>query len=260
MTRKCGFGLLLSGGACACLFSLSFLLPAVACSAQHPPEASIAAPGEDSMEVHSNAQAPQSMSFALEYGGLPDAPSSRKTPTVSKRYLNFGERVHLYGAAVLESNSIIAPGVGATFGQLHNAPQEWGPGDAIYARRVADSISRQAVAESIRFGLAAFDGEDPRYHRSEETGFFSRTRHVLLESFTSQTADGGRIPAFSRFAGAYGSAFLSTAWHPEARYDPNWALRRGSSAFASGVGLQLIQEFIPQRYLKRFGLADKTRP
>jgi hypothetical protein len=75
---------------------------------------------------------------------------------------------------------------------------------------------------------------------------FNRTRHVLVESFTSQTADGGRMPAFSRFAGAYGSAFLSTAWCPQARYDPNWALRRGSSAFASSVGLQLVQEFIPQ--------------
>jgi len=260
MTRKRGFGLLVFSGASACLFSLSLVLCAIPCSAQHPPEVSTEALAEDTAQVHSNAQAPQAISFALEYDGLPDAPSSHKAPLASKRYLNFGERAHLYGAEVLQSNSIIAPGVGATFGQLQNSPQEWGPGGAIYARRVADGISRQAVAESIRFGLAAFDGEDPRYHRSEESGFFSRTRHVLVESFTSQTADGGRMPAFSKFAGAYGSAFLSTAWHPEARYDPNWALRRGSSAFAAGVGLQLVQEFIPQRYLKRFGLANKTRP
>ena len=199
------------------------------------------------------------ISFALEYNGLPDAPSSQKAPPPDQRHLSLEDRLHVYGEAVLRPGSILAPGLGVGFGQ-YQMPPEWGPGGAFYAREMAAGISRHAVGESIRFGLAALDGEDPRYHRSEETGLLSRTRHVLVESFTSQTADGGRMPAFSRFAGAYGSAFLSTAWCPEARYDPNWALRRGTSAFASSVGLQLVQEFIPQKYLKRFGLADKMRP
>ena len=34
---------------------------------------------------------------------------------------------------------------------------------------------------------------------------------MIVETFTSQTSSGTRIPAFSRFAGIYGAAFISNA-------------------------------------------------
>jgi hypothetical protein len=259
MTRQPVFGFLVPLRLSAGLLGLCLVSWTNLCSAQQ----TSGAPSSTDRIANTGIAgetAQESPSFVLEYNGLPDAPSSQKAPAADARYLTLNDRLHIYGEAVLRTNSLIAPALGASFGQWQNWPPEWGPGGSFYGRQMASSISRQAASESIRFALAAFDGEDPRYHRSEETGLFNRTRHVLVESFTSQTADGGRMPAFSRFAGAYGSAFLSTAWCPQARYDPNWALRRGSSAFASSVGLQLVQEFIPQKYLKRFGLADKTRP
>jgi hypothetical protein len=260
MTRQPVFGPLLSVWLSASLLGLCLVIWTNLCSAQQTSGVSSSTDRIASTGIAGGEAAQESPSFVLEYNGLPDAPSSQKAPAGDARYLSLNDRLHIYGEAVFRPNSLIAPGLGASFGQWQTWPPEWGPGGSIYASQMASRISRQAASESIRFALAAFDGEDPRYHRAEETGLFNRTRHVLVESFTSQTADGRRMPAFSRFAGAYGSAFLSTAWCPQAHYDPNWALQRGSSVFASSVGLQLVQEFIPQKYLKRFGLGDKTRP
>jgi hypothetical protein len=195
----------------------------------------------------------------LRYDGLPDAPSSRRSASVNAKSMNFEDRLHVYGEAVLRPYTVISPGFGFSFARWQNSPQEWFQSGAPYGN-MSNHISTHAVAASIQASLAAFDGEDPRYHPSEESGLWNRTRHVFLESFTSQTVDGRRMPAFSRFAGAYGAAFLSCAQYPDGRVDPNFALRRGSSVFATGIGLQLMQEFVPQKYLRRFGLADRTRP
>ena len=116
------------------------------------------------------------------------------------------------------------------------------------------------ISETIRFGFAAVDGEDPRYHRSEDTGFWPRAQHAVVETFTSETASGRRIPAFSRFAGTYGAAFIANSWYPESRATTGYALRRGSTALASSVGFHLFQEFMPRKYFKRLGLGDETLP
>jgi hypothetical protein len=130
---------------------------------------------------------------------------------------------------------------------------------------MADGISRQAVSESIRVGFAALDGEDPRYHRSEDTSVLGRARHAIVGTFTSQTADGSLMPAYSRFVGAYGAAFVSSSLYCNSMYaDPranaSWAMRRGSSALASTIGLHLLQEFAPRnKFFKLLGVSNEPR-
>ena len=86
--------------------------------------------------------------------------------------------------------------------------------------------------------------------------------HPLLGTFMSETADGSLMPAYSRFAGAYGAAFVSNSYYyyADPRANAAWAMRRGSTALASTVGIHLLQEFAPRnKYTKMLGLFNDQR-
>jgi hypothetical protein len=187
--------------------------------------------------------------------GLPNAPSVSKA-SVSTSSLTLADRFHIYGRTLLRPYSIVGPALGAGIGQWEDEPPEWGQGAKGYGRRIGSGMTRQFISETIRFGVAAADGEDPRYHRSQDSGIWPRARHAIVETFTSETADGSRIPAYSRFAGTYGAAFISNAWYPDSRATAGYALRRGSTALASSVGFHLFEEFIPRKYFKGLHLQN----
>jgi hypothetical protein len=172
--------------------------------------------------------------------------------------LTLGDRFTIYRKAVLRPYSLVGPAFGAGIGQWEDEPPEWGQGAKGYGRRIASGMSRHLISETIRFGFAAVDGEDPRYHPSQDTGVWKRTEHAIVETFTSETPSGGRIPAYSRFAGTYGAAFISNAWYPDSRATAGWALRRGSTALASSVGFHLFEEFLPRKYFKAIGVSNDT--
>jgi hypothetical protein len=56
------------------------------------------------------------------------------------------------------------------------------------------------------------------------------------------------MPAYSRFAGTFGAAFISNMWYPGPQATPGWALRRGSTALGSTLGFRLFEEFVPRKY------------
>src|SRR5215469_1004457 len=184
----------------------------------------------------------------------PSAAASYRPPSE----LTLGDRFTIYRNAVLRPYSLVGPAFGAGIGQWEDEPPEWGEGATGYGRRFASGMSRHLISETIRFGFAAVDGEDPRYHRSQDTGVWKRTEHAIVETFTSETPSGSRMPAYSRFAGTYGAAFISNAWYPDSRATAGWALRRGSTALASSVGFHLFEEFLPRKYFKAIGVSNDT--
>jgi hypothetical protein len=190
---------------------------------------------------------------------LPNAPSAAAQMYKPVGELTLGDRFTIYRQGVLRPYSLLGPAFGAGLGQWEDEPPEWGQGAKGYGHRIASGMSRQLISETIRFGFAAVDGEDPRYHRSQDTGVWKRTQHAIVETFTSETASGGRIPAYSRFAGTYGAAFISNAWYPDSRATPGWALRRGSTALASSVGFHIFEEFLPRKYFKAIGVSNDTQ-
>ncbi len=179
---------------------------------------------------------------------LPDAPSASQHAYSNSSSLTLGERFSIYGHDIISPYTVIGPALGAAIGQWDNEPPEWGQGGEGYARRLASGMGRQVIAETIRFGFAAADGEDPRFQRSTEKGVWKRVRHAVAETFTSRTESGARIPAFSRFAGAYGAAFISNAWYPESQATAGYALRRGSTDLGASLGFALFEEFVPRKY------------
>lgn len=191
---------------------------------------------------------------------LPNAPSASRAigEEQSQNPLTMRERVVAYRHAVLNIDGLIGPAMGCAVGQWENEPPEWGQGARGYARRFSSGVGRRFIAETIRFGVAAADGEDPRYHPSQASKIWKRGLHAVAETFTSRTADGSRMPAYSRIIGNYAAAFISNSWYPESRANTRYALRRGSTALASSVGFHLVEEFLPRRKSKSFHETGRT--
>jgi hypothetical protein len=180
---------------------------------------------------------------------LPDAHSAEAsasaTTSNNDHSLTLGDRTSLYVRSIFSPDAILGPAFGAGIGQAQNSPKEWGQGGEGYGKRFASGVARREISETIRFGFAAADGEDPRYFPLREGGMWARTQHAVVSTFVSKTSDGRAIPAFSRFAGNYGAALISNTWYPTSRSTTGWALERGSTALASSVGFNLLREFVP---------------
>ncbi len=197
--------------------------------------------------------------YSSAHSALPNAPSVTRPMHSSGGSLTLSERFHIYRQSILGPYTLIGPALGAGIGQWEDEPPEWREGGEGYARRLASGVGRQLIAETIRFGVSAADTEDPGYHLSEESGLWHRTRHVMVETFTSKTAGGRRIPAYSRFAGTYAAAFISNLWYPESRSTAGWALRRGSTAVGSSLGFNLFQEFAPRKLENALDISNRPR-
>jgi hypothetical protein len=181
---------------------------------------------------------------------LPDAP---RTLPLQARRMTMHERFRIYRHSVFNPDSLFAPAFGAAVAQANNEPPEWGQGASGYATRLASGYGRLVINRTIRFGVAALDHEDPRFSYSNEEGFWRRFRYASIHYVVARTDSGKRIPAFSRFAGTYGAAFIANEWYPESRANTGHALMRGSTALAAGWGWNVFREFWPdiKRTLRR---------
>jgi hypothetical protein len=173
---------------------------------------------------------------------LPDAPDS--LPLKARR-ITMPERLRIYRHSVFNPDSLLAPAFGAALAQASNEPPEWGQGASGYGTRLASGYGRLVINRTIRFGVAALDHEDPRFSYSNEAGFWRRFRYASVHYVVASTDSGKRIPAFSRFAGTYGAAFIANEWYPESRANAGHALLRGSTALAAGWAWNVFREFWP---------------
>jgi hypothetical protein len=173
---------------------------------------------------------------------LPDVP--RRLP-LQARSLTLNERLRIYRHSIFNPDSALGPAFGAAVGQANNEPPEWGQGASGYGTRLASGYGRLVINRTIRFGVAALDHEDPRFHYSNEAGFWRRFRYASVHYVMANTDDGGLMPAYSRFAGAYGAAFIANAWYPESRANTGHALMRGSTALAAAYAWNVFREFWP---------------
>ncbi|MBZ5697704.1 MAG: hypothetical protein LAN18_04075 [Acidobacteriia bacterium] len=175
---------------------------------------------------------------------LPNVPSNNAS-VPSPHTLTFAERLKIYERSFTNPESLIGPALGAGIGQADNTPPEWGQGGAGYGRRFASGYGRSVIGRTIGFGVAAVDHEDPRFVPSNKSGLWRRTRHAVVGTFVSRTNSGGTMPAYSRFAGVYGAAFIGNAWEPPSQDHIHKALERGSTALLSSVGWRVLAEFWP---------------
>ncbi len=172
-------------------------------------------------------------------------PSKPSIPLSEPSRLTFGDRLTLYRRSIFSPEIIVGPAVGGALSQLRNDPPEWRQGAAGYGRGAGSGLARNIIARTISFGFAAADGEDPRYIRSEESETWARVRHAIVWTFVTRNQSGTRMPAFSRWVGAYGAAFAVNNWYPSRENNSNHALKMGTSSIASSVAFHILSEFWP---------------
>ena len=124
-------------------------------------------------------------------------------------------------------------------------PREWGQGGLGYGKRVGSSLAYSGIRNILGFGLDTALHEDPRYHRSPETGFWRRTKHAFRETILTHTDSGGEMFSFWRFGSAYSAEFISNEWYPDRLNTVALGFEQGTTQIGFDVLANLGSEFWP---------------
>lgn len=133
--------------------------------------------------------------------------------------------------------------VHAGMDQWRDTPEEWGQGMEGYGKRFASSMGRNAIQQTVTYGLDEAFRLDSGFQRSGREGFGARVKHAFLETITSRTKSGNRVISAPRLAGVYTGAIVAAeTWYPE-RYSYKDGLRMGTSSLLTSFGINLVREF-----------------
>jgi hypothetical protein len=137
--------------------------------------------------------------------------------------------------------------------QETNSPREWGQGESGYRKRLVSELAYTGVRNSIAFGLDSALHQDPRYHRSGETGFWRRTNHAIRGTILTRTDAGAETLATWRIGSAYGAAFISNEWRPDRVNTVSLSLQQGTAQIGFDMLANISAEFWPDVKRKMFG-------
>ena len=140
---------------------------------------------------------------------------------------------------------LMGEAAGAAIEQWMNTPKEWGQGWDAFAKRFGSNLAYNGIRQTITYGGSVVLGEDTRYFASGRTGFWPRTRHALVSTFTARHADGKVSFAYSSTAGVIGASAISSAWGPEDWRGPGKIAKNAGISFASTAAFNVVREFLP---------------
>lgn len=174
----------------------------------------------------------------------PQQPTDQTTTTSTYVFPDKGERFRRYVKSTVGPFRLAYTGVSAGLQQWGDHPEEWGQGMKGYGKRYASGLGRNAIQQTVTYGLDSALQLDTGFQRSEREGFFPRLKDALLQNITSRTRSGKRVLSAPRLAGVYaGGAIAYEAWYPE-RYSYKDGLRSGTRTLLTGFGINVIREFV----------------
>ena len=141
--------------------------------------------------------------------------------------------------------SIAMSGVKAGYLQMRGSPTEWGQGGAGYRMRLGSSVASSGIRAVLAFGLDSTLRQDPRYYRSDSSGFWSRAGHAMRGTILTRTDSGGETLSTWRLGSAYGAAFISQQWYPDRLNTVRHGLVSGSTRLGFDLVKNVIAEFWP---------------
>jgi hypothetical protein len=140
-------------------------------------------------------------------------------------------------------SALLRSAVYAGIHQWQDSPEEWEQGMSGYGKRFASNFGRNAIQQTVIYGLDSALGLDTGFRKSPDKEFGARLKHALLENITSRTKSGKRVFSVPRVAGVYTAGVISReAWYPE-RYNYKDGLRAGTNSLLVGFALNLVREF-----------------
>ncbi|MCA1577480.1 MAG: hypothetical protein LC794_08985 [Acidobacteria bacterium] len=171
-------------------------------------------------------------------------PSPPSTSNSTYVFPTKGERFKRYVNSTVGPFRLARTAVSAGLDQWNDTPEEWGQGMKGYGKRYASGLGRNALQQTITYGLDSALNLDTGFQRSTRKGFFPRFKDALLQNVTSRTRSGKRVISAPRFVGVYtGAVIASETWYPE-RYSYKDGLRSGTSTMLTSFGINLIREFV----------------
>jgi hypothetical protein len=172
------------------------------------------------------------------------SPSPAATATSTYVFPTKSERFKRYVNSTVGPFRLARTAVSAGLDQWKDNPEEWEQGMEGYGKRYASGLGRNAIQQTITYGLDSALKLDTGFERSKSDEFMPRLKHALLENVTSRTRSGKRVISAPRFVGVYtGAVIASETWYPE-RYSYKDGLRNATGTVLVGFGINLIREFV----------------
>ena len=154
------------------------------------------------------------------------------------------ERFKRYVKDTVGPFRLVRTAAAAGINQWSDTPEEWEQGMKGYGKRFASNFGRNAIQQTVTYGLDEALDLDSRFHRSNREGVMPRVKHAFLETITSRTKTGKRVLSAPRLAGVYTGAIVQTeTWYPE-RYSYKDGLRIGTGTLLTSFGINLVREFL----------------
>ena len=173
----------------------------------------------------------------------PDATSGHQP--AQWKGLTVGEKLRYDWVHLFDVENLVFAGVGASFDQLRNRPDEWGQGWGPFGERYASHVGYYVIQRSIMFPVQAIDHEDTRYFPSTRTSKQGRLADAFLHTIWRHNDSGGMMPAYSEFLGDYGAAAVSRLWWPASYHKGSSIFIAGSDTILVDAGINVFHEFKP---------------
>jgi hypothetical protein len=170
--------------------------------------------------------------------------------------LDLKSKLHFHAESVVSPWSLAGSAAYAGILQGIGTPEEWGQDAGAYGKRFASTVGCSGIHAVLAFGLDSTLHQDPRYFRSQGTGFWHRTVHALRGTILTRTDRGGETLSTWRLGSAYGAAFLSNQWYPDRLNTVRLGVLEGSLQLGFDFASNLGSEFWPD--LKRKMLHRKS--
>jgi len=155
------------------------------------------------------------------------------------------ERASEFFMSTLGPVPLLGEAAGAGIGQWANWPKEWGYGWEAFGKRFGSNLAYNGIRQTVTYGMSLPLGEDTRYFASRDSGFWARTRHALVATFTARHADGRDTFSISGTSGVIAASALSSIWGPPGWKGPGNIAENAAISFASTAGSNVIREFLP---------------
>lgn len=155
------------------------------------------------------------------------------------------ERFGEFVMSTLGPVPLLGEAAGAAIEQWMNTPKEWGQGWAAFGKRFGSNLAYNGIRQTITYGGSLALGEDTRYFASRQSGFWLRTRHALVSTFTARHTDGSVSFSYSGTAGVIGASAISSAWGPDSWKGPGNIAKNAGVSFASTAAFNVVREFLP---------------
>ena len=171
--------------------------------------------------------------------------SCKPLDLLTAKELSFQQRACVYGRKLLSKGTLGRVALFSTVAQARNSQGNSDDGLGEFAYHFSVYYARRTAQSAGELLAGYINGEDPRFHPSQEHGFWNRTRSAFAGVLTTTDGNGNSRPALAPLAGAFGSGLVGEAC---SRTHNTWedGFRRTGISYSTYFATAFLREFQPE--------------